>query len=141
MIPGRKMFFFYLSMFDIQWENKCYSICQIVQNNCLPKLNSVILLNENRIRHDLSRKKPKCPFFETKSYKISDTKLVVLPSLNKCFFLKIFQFTKTHGFPLILKCFAWIFSYVYFSYCLVYICSAQKRPASAEFFSSRIDVI
>ena len=35
MIPGQKMFF-NLSMFDIQRENKGYSICQIVQNNDLP---------------------------------------------------------------------------------------------------------
>ena len=30
-VPERKMFF-ELSMFDIQWESKDYSICQIVQN-------------------------------------------------------------------------------------------------------------
>ena len=34
MTPGQKMFF---NLFDIQWENKGYSICQIVQNNNLPK--------------------------------------------------------------------------------------------------------
>ena len=38
MTTGRKMFFD-LSIFDIQWENKGYSICQIVQNNDLPKGN------------------------------------------------------------------------------------------------------
>ena len=34
--PQDKKMFFDLSMFDIQWENKGYSICQIVQNNDLP---------------------------------------------------------------------------------------------------------
>ena len=34
MTPGRKIIFD-LSIFDIQWENKGYSICHIVQNNDL----------------------------------------------------------------------------------------------------------
>ena len=34
MTPGWKMFFD-LSMFDIQWEHKGYSMCQILQNNNL----------------------------------------------------------------------------------------------------------
>ena len=38
MTLGQKMFF-NLSMFNIQWENKGYSICQIVQNNNLPTLS------------------------------------------------------------------------------------------------------
>ena len=38
MTLGRKMFF-NLSMLNIQWENKGYSICQIVQNNNLPTLS------------------------------------------------------------------------------------------------------
>ena len=40
MTPVRKMFFV-LSIFDIQWENKGYSICQIVQNNGLPTVSIV----------------------------------------------------------------------------------------------------
>ena len=36
MIPWPEMFFD-LSVFDIQWENRGYSIYQIVQNNDLPK--------------------------------------------------------------------------------------------------------
>ena len=36
MTPGQKIFFD-LSMFDMQWRNEGYSICQIMQNNDLPK--------------------------------------------------------------------------------------------------------
>ena len=39
MTPGRTIFFDQ-SMFDIQWENKGYSICQIVLNNDVPKIYS-----------------------------------------------------------------------------------------------------
>ena len=35
LTPGRRMFSD-LPMLDIQWEDKGYSICQIVQNNDLP---------------------------------------------------------------------------------------------------------
>ena len=35
MTQGQKMFFD-LSLVDIQWKKKGYSICQIVQNNDLP---------------------------------------------------------------------------------------------------------
>ena len=43
MTPVRKMFFD-LSMFDIQWENKSYLICQIVQNNDPPILTKYFQL-------------------------------------------------------------------------------------------------
>ena len=36
MIPERKVFN-HLSLFDTQWENKGYSVCQIVQDNGLSK--------------------------------------------------------------------------------------------------------
>ena len=32
----------FFNLFDIQWENKGYSICQIVQNNNLPKLTVLV---------------------------------------------------------------------------------------------------
>ena len=44
--PGRRMFSD-LPMLDIQWEDKSYSICQIVQNNDLPTAQR----NTNKYTH------------------------------------------------------------------------------------------
>ena len=46
MTPGRKMFFDQ-SMLDIQWGSKGYLICQIVQNNDLPKHDFSLFLKSS----------------------------------------------------------------------------------------------
>ena len=48
MIPRWKMFLG-LSILDIQWENQCYSISQILQNNDLPTVTWKIIVSMLRV--------------------------------------------------------------------------------------------